>query len=155
MVLLYLFAFVVLVNCFYFLLFSTFSLRKQRQEILENHFPISLVVYAKNKASNLREHIPLWLNQQYPDFEIILVNDASFDKSLEVMEVFEKNNKTIKIVNVENNEAFWGSKKYALTLGIKKASHQRMIFTSAECKPASSEWLKKLVVVFQQINRSY
>ena len=56
--LLYLFAFVVLVNCFYFLLFSTFSLRKQRQEILENHFPISIVVYAKNKASNLIEHIP-------------------------------------------------------------------------------------------------
>jgi glycosyltransferase involved in cell wall biosynthesis len=117
MVLLYLFAFVVLVNCFYFLLFSTFSLRKQRQEILENHFPISIVVYAKNKASNLREHIPLWLNQQYPDFEIILVNDASFDKSLEVMELFKKNNKTVQIVNVENNEAFWGSKKYALTLG--------------------------------------
>ena len=144
MVLLYLFAFVVLVNCFYFLLFSKFSLRKQRQEILENYFPISIVVYAKNKASNLREHIPLWLNQQYPDFEIILVNDASFDKSLEVMELFEKNNKTIKIVNVENNEAFWGSKKYALTLGIKKASHQRMIFTSAECKPASREWLKEV-----------
>ena len=146
MVLLYLFAFVVFINCFYFFLFSRFSLRvkDQVQVIQENNFPISLVVYAKNEASSLKEHIPLWLKQEYPEFEIILINDASFDDTLNVMELFEENNENIKIVNVENNETFWGSKKYALTLGIKKASHQRMIFTGADCKPASDKWLNEI-----------
>ena len=144
MVLLFLFAFVVLINCVYFLLFSKFSLRSKNKEAQKNYIPLSLVVYTKNQALNLKDNIPLWLEQEYPDFEIILINDASFDDTLNVMELFEKNNENIKIVNVENNETFWGSKKYALTLGIKKASHQRMIFTGADCKPASNKWLNEM-----------
>ena len=144
MVLLFLFAFVVLINCVYFLLFSKFSLKSKNKEAQKNYIPLSLVVYTKNQALNLKDNIPLWLEQEYPDFEIILINDASFDDTLNVMELFEKNNENIKIVNVENNETFWGSKKYALTLGIKKASHQRMIFTDADCKPASNKWLNEM-----------
>ena len=144
MVLLFLFAFIVLINCVYFLLFSKFSLRSKNKEAQKNYIPLSLVVYTKNQALNLKDNIPLWLEQEYPDFEIILINDASFDDSLNVMELFEENNENIKIVNVENNETFWGSKKYALTLGIKKASHQRMIFTGADCKPASNKWLNEM-----------
>ena len=144
MVLLFLFAFIVLINCVYFLLFSKFSLRSKNKEAQKNYIPLSLVVYTKNQALNLKDNIPLWLEQEYPDFEIILVNDASFDDTLNVMELFEENNENIKIVNVENNETFWGSKKYALTLGIKKASHQRMIFTGADCKPASNKWLNEM-----------
>ena len=144
MVLLFLFAFIVLINCVYFLLFSKFSLRSINKEAQKKYFPLSLVVYTKNQALNLKDNIPLWLEQEYPDFEIILINDASFDDTLNVMELFEENNENIKIVNVENNETFWGSKKYALTLGIKKASHQRMIFTGADCKPASNKWLNEM-----------
>ena len=144
MVLLFLFAIIVLINCVYFLLFSKFSLRSKNKEAQKNYIPLSLVVYTKNQALNLKDNIPLWLEQEYPDFEIILINDASFDDSLNVMELFEENNENIKIVNVENNETFWGSKKYALTLGIKKASHQRMIFTGADCKPASNKWLNEM-----------
>ena len=144
MVLLFLFAFIVLINCVYFLLFSKFSLRSKNKEAQKNYIPLSLVVYTKNQALNLKDNIPLWLEQEYPDFEIILINDASFDDTLNVMELFEENNENIKIVNVENNETFWGSKKYALTLGIKKASHQRMIFTGADCKPASNKWLNEM-----------
>ncbi len=64
------------------------------------------------------------------------------------METFANQNPKIKIVDVENNEAFWGSKKYALTLGIKKASNQLMIFTDADCKPASNDWLGEIISNF-------
>jgi len=148
MVLLYLFAFVVLINCFYFLLFSKFSFLPNPQEIEKQNFPVSVIIYAKNVANNLKEYIPLWLNQKYSDYEIILINDASYDDTLEVLESFEKENSNIKIVNVANIETFWGSKKYALTLGIKKAKHQRMVFSDADCKPASPYWLQKMAANF-------
>ena len=148
MVLLFLFAFVVLINCCYFLLFSKFSFLPDPQEINKEEFPVSLIICAKNEANNLKENIPLWLNQRYSDYEIILINDASFDVSLKIMESFESEDSKIKIVNVENIETFWGSKKYALTLGIKKAKHERMVFSDADCKPASPYWLKEMATNF-------
>jgi len=149
MVLLYIFAFVVLINCFYFLLFAKFSFAYSRKK--ENRtYSVSLIICAKNESDNLKDNIPFWLEQEYSDFEIILINDASYDDSLEIMESFAEENSKIKIVDVENNEAFWGSKKYALTLGIKKAQHQRLVFTDADCKPASKKWLQEMTNHFSK-----
>lgn len=144
MVLLYIFGFVVLINCLYYLLFTKFAFLHSTKKSNNELFPISLIVCAKNESENLKTHIPYWLEQEYPDFEIILINDASYDDTLEVMESFAEKNSNIKIVDVENNEAFWGSKKYALTLGIKKAAYHRLIFTDADCKPSSNLWLKEI-----------
>jgi glycosyltransferase involved in cell wall biosynthesis len=45
------------------------------------------------------------------------------------------------LVKVQNNEAFWGNKKYALTLGIKAAKNDYLLFTDADCYPTSNEWI--------------
>ncbi|MBZ0328128.1 MAG: glycosyltransferase [Altibacter sp.] len=150
MVLLYIFAAVVFVNCLYFLLFSKFSFLKLSEIEASEKFPISLIVCAKNEAENLKKHIPLWLKQNYPDFELVLINDASYDETLDIMEAFALTDSRIKIVDVENNEAFWASKKYALTLGIKKAKHKRMLFTDADCRPASDDWIKEMTAPFSE-----
>lgn len=141
MVLLYVFGAVALINCVYFLLFSKFSFLKTTAINVSEKYPVSLIVCAKNEAENLKVNIPLWQQQQYPNFEIILINDASVDETLEVMETFAAQDSRIQIVNVKNNEAFWASKKYALTLGIKRAKNTRLVFTDADCYPASTEWL--------------
>lgn len=148
MVLLYALGIVTLVNCFYFLLFSKFSFFKASESISYEDYPVSLIVCAKNEAENLKENIPLWLQQDHPNFEIILTNDASIDNTLEVMESFANKDPRIQIVNVENNEAFWGSKKYALTLGIKRAKNKRMLFTDADCHPSSKQWLRNMTSHF-------
>ncbi len=144
MVLLYILAIVVLINCFYYLLFSKFSFLKPSTSSKGELHPVSLIICAKNEAENLKNNLPFWLDQEYPNFEIILVNDASYDDTLDVMESFAENHSNIKIVDVENNETFWGSKKYALTLGIKKATNHRLIFTDADCKPSSIHWLREM-----------
>ena len=45
------------------------------------------------------------------------------------------------MVKVKNNEAFWGNKKYALTLGIKSAKKDYLLFTDADCYPTSKNWI--------------
>lgn len=144
MFLLYTFAVVVFINCCYYLLFTKFSFLKNSTEKQTSLHPISLIICAKNEAENLKLNIPLWLNQDYANFEVIFINDASEDETLGVIEDFAKQNSRIQIVNVKNNEAFWGNKKYALTLGIKKAKNKSLLFTDADCRPASNLWLKKM-----------
>lgn len=148
MLLLYIFAAVVLINCLYLILFSRFSFLQSKEVIPSEEYPISLIVCAKNEAENLKVNIPLWQQQEYSNFEIILINDSSYDDTLEVMESFAEKDERIKIVNVKNNEAFWGNKKYSLTLGIKAAKNKRMLFTDADCKPNSTLWIKEMVAQF-------
>ncbi len=141
MVLLYALSAVVLINCIYYFLFSKLSFSKPTSKKVSEKYPVSLIVCAKNEAENLKRNIPLWQKQNYPNFEIILINDASIDDTLEVMESFAEHDARIQIVNVKNNEAFWANKKYALTLGIKRAKNTRLVFTDADCYPASTDWL--------------
>jgi glycosyltransferase involved in cell wall biosynthesis len=150
MVLLYSFVLVVIVNCVYFLLFSKFSFLKASDKNDSEDYPVSLIICAKNEAENLKKHIPLWLEQEYPNFEIILINDASIDDTLEIIESFSETDSRIQIVNVVNNEAFWGNKKYALTLGIKRAKNKRMLFTDADCRPSSKQWLRLMSKNFSE-----
>ncbi|MDN3724582.1 glycosyltransferase [Aequorivita sp. SDUM287046] len=141
MVLLYVFGAVALINCAYYFFFSKIAFLKPSEKKIVEKFPVSLIVCAKNEAENLKKHIPQWQQQRYFSFEIILINDASVDETLEVMEAFAEKDPRIQIVNVKNNEAFWANKKYALTLGIKRAKNTRLIFTDADCYPASADWL--------------
>jgi len=129
-----------------FFLFGAFSFSKQKT--VDNSFkePVSVIICAKNEAQNLIENIPFFLNQKYPRFELVLINDRSSDNTLEVIKQFKINfPEQIKIVDVAENEQFWGSKKYALTLGIKAASNEHLLFSDADCKPLSEKWISEMV----------
>jgi glycosyltransferase involved in cell wall biosynthesis len=137
------------IQIIYFLCFSTlFPYHKENSSSSSSSLPISVIICAKNETQNLTEFLPSILHQEYSNFEIVLINDASTDTTLEVMEQFRDKNANIKIVNVENVEAFWGNKKYALTLGIKAATNEHLLFTDADCKPRSKHWIKEMASQF-------
>lgn len=138
-----------LINLAYYLAFFSFASAKSNA-VAGNKPPLSVIVCAKNEAENLTNFIPSILEQDYPEFEVVLINDASIDQSLDVMEKFQSLDGRVKIVNVVNNEAFWANKKYALTLGIKKAQHQLLVFTDADCAPQSQNWLSQMAVNFSR-----
>jgi glycosyltransferase involved in cell wall biosynthesis len=145
---LYFFIAIVVVQLFYYLIvFAKFSFAKA-QEINPKNIPISVIVCAKNEEENVIKYIPLLLEQNYPDFEIVLIDDASSDNTLEVFEEFEKQHANIRLVKVKNNEAFWGNKKYALTLGIKAAKKDYLLFTDADCYPTSKDWITSMSAQF-------
>lgn len=140
----YIFLFVVCIQVLYFLLiFGKFTFLKETKDI-KNNIPISVLICAKNEAENLKKFLPYIVNQEHSNFQIVLINDASIDDTLEVMEEYASNYSNIKIVNVVNNEAFWANKKYALTLGVKAAKHNYLLFTDADCKPVSKDWITEI-----------
>lgn len=143
-VLFYIFLIVVITQvAYYLLIFSRFSFSNS-PEVKSKKIAVSVIICAKNEAENLKQHLPLIVKQDYHDYEIVLINDASVDNTLEVMESFASRYSNIKIVNVENNETFWASKKYALTLGIKASKNDYLLFTDADCKPISKYWIKEM-----------
>ena len=125
------------------MVFSFFAFAKTKPT-KTNNIPVSVIVCAKNEAENIKTFLPSILNQDYSNFEVVLINDASSDDTLDLFEAIAKEHNNVKIVDVKNNEAFWGNKKYALTLGIKAAKHEHLLFTDADCMPSSKLWLAEM-----------
>lgn len=144
----YIFIVVIIVQLFFYgFVFGKMSKlipkRRDQSSSLTN-IPISVIICAKNEAKNLKKFLPSIIAQEYPNFEIVLINDDSSDKTLKVMETFKAEHSHIKIVNVKSIEAFWGNKKYALTLGIKAATYNYLLFTDADCQPVSKYWIREM-----------
>lgn len=144
----YSFVAIVFIQLFYYLgILRVFAfLHPQKKET--NNIPVSVIVCAKNEAENLNNFLPSILNQNYPTFEVVLINDASHDNTLEVIEAFAEQHANIKVVNVKNTEAFWANKKYALTLGIKASKYSHLLFTDADCEPVSNNWISEMTSHF-------
>jgi len=141
------FILITLINILFFI--GYFSFASAKESTSNSTPPVSVIICAKNEAENLKDFIPSILEQNYTDFEVILVNDASIDDTLEVMESFEKLDPRVRLVDVKNIEAFWGKKKYALTLGIKKAKNSALLFTDADCRPESNMWISEMASNFR------
>ena len=142
-------AFTALQICYY-LFFSIFLFPTKNNIENDEQSPISIILFAKNSADFLQQNIPSILEQNYPKFEVILINNASLDHTAEVLEALQTKNKNITIINVLNNEAFWGSKKYALTLGIKAAKYENLLFIDVSARPISKNWINEISKNFNQ-----
>ncbi|CAM4129419.1 MULTISPECIES: glycosyltransferase [Flavobacterium] len=142
-------SFVSIQFIYYIFIFGRFSFSKPKQ-ILPSSEPISVIVCAKNEAENVKKFFPHLISQNYPDYEIVLIDDASTDDTLELFEAYEKQYSNVKLVKVENNETFWGNKKYALTLGIKVAKNNNLLFIDADCYPNSNDWITHMSSKFSE-----
>jgi len=106
--------------------------------------PISVIICARNEVKNLEVFLPQVLEQDYPDFEVVVVNDRSWDGTEELLEQFAKQYSRLRVVTVADGNKFIAGKKFAVTMGIKAALNEWLVFTDADCFPASAHWLAEM-----------
>jgi len=104
--------------------------------------PVSIIICAHNEADNLLENLPYFLAQDYPDFEIIVVNDYSSDKTLGILLEFQEKNPNLRLINICVDTPI--GKKAALTKGIEAAQFEILLLSDADCRPASSMWVEHM-----------
>ena len=128
----------------YFLLVYVRRLAFYKTQKVEKDFSqgISVIICARNEALNLRKHLPFVLNQKYPDFEVIVVNDGSTDATRQVLEHFAAEFPALRIIDVDPSEKKGKGKKYPLSLGIKNAKYEHLLMTDADCRPRSERWIQ-------------
>lgn len=131
-------------NLFYQYRFWWASVRYQDEQSTYNteERGVSVVIAARNEARNLEKHLPAFLEQDYPNYEVVLVNDCSFDESADLLSGFAVRYPHLKVVTIEDQPKYPTGKKFALTLGIKAATHDVLLFSDADCRPASNQWVR-------------
>lgn len=104
--------------------------------------PISVIIAAKNEALNLPNLMECLMAQDYPNYEIIIINDRSTDDSKSILDAY--NHPNLRLLHIESSNDQLSGKKQALTQGISLATHEILLFTDADCQPPVS-WISEMV----------
>src|SRR5690348_10471018 len=75
---------------------------------------VSIIVCAKNERNNLEKYLPVFLEQVYPNYEVIVVDDCSWDDSAAYLEEAQKKYSHLKVVSLKEQERYRHGKKFAL-----------------------------------------
>mgnify|MGYP003289708911 FL=1 len=113
---------------------------------------VSVIVCAHNEEDNLREYLHALLAQDYPCFEVIVVDDGSEDNSQCVLKEYARQYQNLYLTFVPYGARVISSKKLALTIGIKAARYDYILLTDADCRPESRFWIREMMSGFYADN---
>jgi cellulose synthase/poly-beta-1,6-N-acetylglucosamine synthase-like glycosyltransferase len=104
-------------------------------------FPVSVIICARDEEANLRANLPLILEQDYPEYEVVVVNDASTDGTEGLLIELQRQYSHLRSTFIREGDHIREGKKLALTVGIKAAKYDWLLLTDADCSPASNHWI--------------
>ena len=122
---------------------------KDIEKTNKTEFPgISIIITAKNEAENLQKNLPFILEQDYPNFQVVVVNNGSTDGTEDVLKRLSNDYPNLYITFIPVDSEKVNDKKLAITIGIKAAKHDILLFTEADCKPLSNKWVNHYATEF-------
>lgn len=142
---------IMLYQCYFYLRYMTGVNRWQRkhatqQPIAADELPkVSVIICARNEKENLLDYLHSLLNQEYPCYEVIVVNDGSEDGTQELLEQYALQCNNLYVTFVPREARVISSKKLALTIGIKAAHYNHLLLTDADCRPESRYWIREMM----------
>ena len=132
------------------IVFGRLAFYKEEEKKPQALPPISIIIAARNESDNLYENLPYILTQDYPEFEVIIVNNQSVDDSTWLLKALCLQHKNLRVVEIAKNKHLLPGKKLPITLGVKGAKYENMLFTDADCRPASNHWLRIMAGSFSE-----
>lgn len=121
-----------------------FTIHNTKKQVSNDLPPVSVIICARNEEDNLLQNLEPILNQDYPTFEVVLVNHQSVDGSKSVLYAMQKQYKHLKVIHIERNMHLKIGKKLPLSVGIKGASYGHLLLTDADCLPQSQQWIRQM-----------
>lgn len=95
---------------------------------------VSVIIPACNEGEHIGKTLSLLLDQEYPQLELVVINDRSTDKTGEVIEQFATSYHQINALHVETLPEGWLGKNHALHLATSQASGEYLLFTDGDIR---------------------
>ncbi len=125
------------------------GIRRLRHCTFEGKPYVSVIVAARNEETHIAGLLDCLVHQEYPEYEIIVVNDRSTDGTSTIIEQFQQQHSNIRRIDISSLSRDMPSKKHALSRGIADSKGEILMFTDADCLPPTS-WISSLVQGFDK-----
>ena len=136
-------------SCYHLGLYRKLYTHSKQAQGETNTPPLSVIIVAKDSASDLRKNLPAILEQDYPDYEVIVIYDRSEkDESEDVLKLLQDKYHHLYFTFIPDSARYISHKKLGVTMGIKASRHEWLVHTEANCLPTSNQWLRKLASNF-------
>ncbi|MDL2331338.1 glycosyltransferase, partial [Odoribacter sp. OttesenSCG-928-A06] len=122
--------------------------RKPKKQEKEHHEGVSIVITANNRAEDIRENLTSFLEQDYPQFEVIIVDECSEDDTQDVLADFQETYPHLRTTRIFPGAKFRSTKKLAINLGILAAKYDIVLFTQISSRPATPNWVRLMESYF-------
>ena len=109
---------------------------------------VSVILTCANKGELLKQNLEAFLNQDYPDYEVIVVDECSEDDTQEVLSDLQKQYAHLKTTRIFPDTKFRSTKKLAINIGILAARNDILLFTDIKCQPESKHWVREMQSAF-------
>jgi glycosyltransferase involved in cell wall biosynthesis len=95
---------------------------------------VSILVAARDEAAGLARSLPTLLAQDYPHYEVIVVDDRSSDSTPRILEEFARLHKNLRVIPLTELPPGWLGKSHALATAHAHATGDWLIFTDADVR---------------------
>ena len=127
------------------------KLTANSQEPITETPGVSVILCAHNESYNLSQYLQALLCQDYPAYEVIVVDDGSEDSTREIVESYCTQDPRLHMTFVPGEARVGSTKKLALTLGAKAAQYDYLLLTDADCVPESKYWIREMMEGFEDV----
>ena len=110
---------------------------------------VSIVMVTHNEAAYLKDSLPYLLEQDYPNYEVVMVDYLSHDDTPFVLKVCSENYSNFKPVSFPEDVNMFQGKKYPLSIGIQSAKGDVVLLTDPDCVPKSLTWVREMMKGYQ------
>ncbi len=133
---------------YYWGVFARLAFYKEKHISEKNKQPVSVVIAARNDYFHLKENLIAILEQDYPNFEVVVVNHASNDETKELLVELSRKYPRLKPIHFDEDVNFFKGKKFPLSIGIKSAAHKILLLTDADCNPSTDKWIETVAATY-------
>lgn len=111
---------------------------------------VSVIITVNNNEELIAKNLPKFLNQNFPNFEVIVVDEASDDGSVDALNILSSQYPNLKISRLYHGVKFHRTKKIALNIGILAAQYDVLLFSEIYCTPTSENWIREMYSSFSE-----
>jgi glycosyltransferase involved in cell wall biosynthesis len=104
------------------------------------HPSVSVIICARNALDDLKRNLPVVLEQNYEEFEVLVVDDASSDGTEAWLKQQAEKHSHLRCIRLDDKP--YPGKKWALSQGIEASKYPLLLMTDADCTPASDNWIQ-------------